>query len=364
MSGFINTTLHHTPQLHDPMSDWHEIVSNSIVSGNDMARALPVHAAEINTVAAEYPLRVNAYYLSLIQKKGDGVWEQAIPDIREIEDTTGLDDPLCEEGQSPVPHLTHRYPDRVLFLVSSQCAMYCRHCMRKRKVGTDFIVTEDTIREGIDYIRKTKSIRDVLISGGDPLMLEDTVLESILKRLSEIDHLAFLRIHTRMPCTLPQRITPDLCRMLKKYHPLYMNTHFNHPNEITPEARRACALLADSGIPLGCQTVLLKGVNDTPSVMKTLMRKLLEIRVRPYYLHHPDLVRGTGHFRTSIRTGIKIIKALRGHMSGMAIPHYVIDLPGGGGKIPLLPEYIKGERDGRLVVENFTGQTYEYPLDE
>jgi len=344
-------------------TDWHDILMDSIVSAEQLAKVLPIDSDEIKQVTAHYPMRINPYYLSLIHTPGDGIWKQAVPDIREISDPSGMADPLCEEDQSPVPNLTHRYPDRVLFLVSNRCALYCRHCMRKRKVGASHVVTDETIREGITYIRKTKSVRDVLISGGDPLLLEDDQLERILQQLSAIEHVDFLRIHTRIPCTLPHRITPALCRMLSKYHPLYINTHFNHPAEITAEASRACSLLANSGIALGCQTVLLKGVNDQPAVMKQLMRQLLRIRVRPYYLHHPDVVRGTGHFRTSIKEGLNIIKSLRGHISGMGIPHYVIDLPGGGGKIPLLPEYIKEKHNGMLIVENYQGKRFEYPLE-
>ena len=305
-------------------------------------------------------MRINPYYLSLIKNKGEHIRKQAVPDLIETEDKSGLDDPLCEEIQSPVPNLTHRYPDRVLFMVSNQCAMYCRFCMRKRKVGRPFTVTDSTIDSGIDYIRKNNTIREVVISGGDPLLLEDDAVNLLLKELRSIKHVEILHIHTRVPCTLPQRITKNLADILRRYHPLFVNTHFNHPDEITDEAALACALLADAGIPIGCQTVLLKGVNDNPSVMRILMKKLLTIRVRPYYIHHPDVVRGTSHLRVSIKEGLKIVKFLHGHASGICVPQYMIDLPGGGGKVPLLPEYVRSVTDGNIMVENYLGEAFVY----
>lgn len=341
-------------------SDWHDILSASIVTAAQLAKFLPVEESEVLKVTRRYPMRINPYYLSLISQKGDPIWKQAIPDIKEIRDSSDLDDPLSEEAQSPIPNLTHRYPDRVLFMVSNQCAMYCRHCMRKRKVGHPLVISDATIREGIKYIRQQKSIRNVIISGGDPLLLEDEALNIILERLYSISHLEIICIHTRVPCTLPQRVTKELAAMLKKFHPIFLNTHFNHPAEITPEAAKACTILADAGIPLGCQTVLLKGVNDNPAVMKLLMQNLLKIRVKPYYIHHPDPVKGTGHFRTSISNGLEIMKKLRGYVSGLGVPHYMIDLPGGGGKVPLLPEYVKGTYNGKLKVVNYKGDIFEY----
>ncbi len=307
-------------------------------------------------------MRINPYYLSLIRSAGDPLWKQAVPDIAELRDFLETDDPLTEEKQSPVPGLIHRYPDRVVFLVSSRCAVFCRHCMRKRKVGHPFVVTEKTIRDGILYIRENRAVRDVILSGGDPLLLEDEPLRDILEQIHGISHVETIRIHTRVPCTLPQRITPELAGMLKRFHPLFINTHFNHPDEITPEATLACSRLADAGIPLGCQTVLLKGVNDRPEIMVRLMRKLLSIRVRPYYIHQGDLVRGTGHFHTSVSKGLEIMAALRGHVSGMAVPQYMIDLPGGGGKIPLLPEYILEKRPDLWRIRTWDGRIVEYPL--
>jgi lysine 2,3-aminomutase len=314
---------------------WQEILSQSIASARDLSALVATDEAEIEKVISRYPMRINPYYLGLIKEKGDPFYAQAVPDIREFTDQEGYEDPLNEEGLSPVPGLTHKYPDRVLFLVSSRCAMYCRFCNRKRKVGKPSMVTKESIREGIAYIRKTPKIRDVLLSGGDPLLLSDRELHRILSEIRPIPHVDIIRIGTRVPCTLPQRITSDLVNMLRAFHPLYINTHFNHPAEITPEAALACARLAGVGIPLGCQTVLLKGVNDDPSVMRLLMEKLVSIRVRPYYLFQADLARGTSHFWTPVQKGLEIISYLREHASGLSVPHYAIDLPGGAGKVVL-----------------------------
>lgn len=296
---------------------------------------------EIQRVHATYPMRISSYYLDLIQQHGEPLFRQAVPDIRELNDPDGLDDPLDEENLSPVPNLVHKYGDRALFLISSECPVYCRFCTRKRKVGTPAMqITQQTIDEGIDYIARTPAIKDVLLSGGDPLMLSDHRLETIIKAIRAIPHVAIIRIGTRIPCTLPQRVTPQLAAMLKKYHPLYINTHFNHPAEITPQSSHACSLLADAGIPLGCQTVLLRGVNDSVAVIQELLYKLIAIRVKPYYLFQADLTRGTSHFRTTIETGQDIMRDLLGHVSGMAMPTYALDAPEGGGKIPLTPNYI------------------------
>ncbi len=296
---------------------------------------------DIAAVTEHYPMRITPYYLDLIKKAGSPLYRQAVPDIRELHDKDGMEDPLGEEDLSPVPNLVHKYPDRALFLVCSECAMYCRFCTRKRKVGKpQMVITDKTIKAGLEYLKKNTEIREVLISGGDPLLLNDARLEYILARLKEISSIEVIRIGTRIPCTLPMRITPELVGMLKKYHPLYINTHFNHPSEITDEATKACTLLADAGIPLGCQTVLLQGINDSPEILKQLFCKLLQIRVKPYYLFQGDLTRGTCHFRTRIETGLYIMKSLIGNTSGMAIPTYALDAPGGKGKIPLTPEYI------------------------
>jgi lysine 2,3-aminomutase len=314
---------------------WQGILSQSIVSARDLSALVATDEAESEKVVSRYPMCINPYYLKLIKEKGDPFYAQAVPDIREITDQEGYEDPLNEEGLSPVPGLTHKYPDRVLFLVSSRCAMYCRFCNRKRKVGSPSMVTKESIREGIAYIRKTPKIRDVLLSGGDPLLLSDGKLHRILTEIRSIPHVEIIRIGTRVPCTLPQRITPGLVNMLKAFHPLYINTHFNHPSEITMEATLASARLADAGIPLGCQTVILKGVNDDPWVMRSLMEKLVSIRIRPYYLFQGDLTRGTSHFWTPIKKGLEIISYLREYAPGICVPNYAIDLPEGAGKVVL-----------------------------
>ncbi|MFH0726089.1 MAG: KamA family radical SAM protein [Pseudomonadota bacterium] len=343
--------------------NWRDLLRRSITTAEALARHLSIDPITVSEVANCYPFRINPYYLSLIHHPKDPIWRQAIPDAAEIEDTMGMPDPLAEEVLSPVPNLIHRYPDRVVLLVSNQCAMYCRFCMRKRRVGpSQSISLEETMEAAADYIRKEPRVREVILSGGDPFLLETGTVEKILITLRSIPHVEIIRIHSRTPCTLPQRITPALTDMLKKYQPLYVNTHFNHPLEITPIAAAACARLADAGIPLGNQTVFLKGVNDSAEVMRELFQKLLQIRVRPYYLHHPDPVRGTGHFRPSVEKGIEIMAAIQGHTSGICLPHYMIDMPGGGGKVPLLPAYIRGREAGKLIVRTYSGKTYEYPV--
>ena len=342
--------------------DWRELLNQSINTADALGSRSDFNVDEIREVIKKYPMRINPYYLSLVESKDDPIWKQCIPDGRELTDPQGLDDPLHEEVDSPVPGLTHRYPDRVLLLVSNQCAMYCRFCTRKRKVGDPFKrITKEQIIKGIQYIREHKEVRDVVLSGGDPLLLKDSTLEWILRELRKVKHLEIIRIGTRVPCTLPQRVTPELCEMLKKYHPLYLNTHFNHPREVTKEAKKACEMLANAGIPLGCQTVLLKGVNDSPDVMKELMQKLLQIRVKPYYIYQCDLTRGVNHFRTKVDAGLDAIRALRGHTSGLAVPHYIIDAPGGGGKIPLLPEYVVERKEDSILLRNYEGELFEYP---
>lgn len=342
---------------------WRDILKNSIVSADKLYQRFNIDTDEIETVIKRYPMRVNPYYFALIQKINDPLWIQAIPSMSELEDEANPSDPLFEEGQSPVRSIIHRYPDRVIFLVSNKCAMYCRHCMRKRKVGDSslhFSGNGESIEKGLEYIRENKTISDVILSGGDPLLLETSELESVLSKIHKIAHVEIIRIHSRVLCTLPQRITSNLVSMLKNYQPLYINTHFNHPDELTKEASTASARLADAGIALGCQTVLLKGVNDSSETMAQLMKKLLKNRIRPYYLHHPDQVKGTGHLRPSITEGLKIMADLRGHNSGLCVPQYMIDLPGGGGKVPLLPDYIQQKAGGSIVVKNFEGKLFEY----
>lgn len=342
---------------------WREILGESITTVDGLCRRFPLAREDLEPVVRQYPMRINPYFLSLIREPGDPLWRQAVPDPAELGDLLPDPDPLAEEAQSPVPGLIHRYPDRVVFLVSSQCAMFCRHCMRKRRVGHPFAAAGDDLASGIDYIRETPAIRDVILSGGDPLLLsDDRLLDGILAPLRAIGHVEILRLHTRVPCTLPQRVTDPLVRSLKALSPLYVNIQFNHPDEITDASARACARLADAGIPLGCQTVLLRGVNDDPETMRRLMRKLLAIRVKPYYLHQGDLVKGTGHFRTPIQRGLEIMEALRGHLSGLCVPQFMIDLPGGGGKIPLLPEYVLEKRNTEWYVQTFDKKIVAYPV--
>jgi lysine 2,3-aminomutase len=296
----------------------------------------------------------------LIEQVDDPIWRQCVPNLCELAND-GLYDPLAEENLAPVPAIIHHYPDRVIYLVSGSCAGYCRFCTRKRKVGcSNMALSFRELREGIDYIAATPQIHDVIFSGGDPLVLPDSVLQDLLARVFAIPHVEIIRIGTRVPVTLPERITDRLCTMLKKFQPLYLNTHFNHPRELTEQAAEACARLADAGIVLGNQTVLLRGINDRPEIISELFRGLLRLRVRPYYLHHMDLTRGTGHFRTSVKTGLKIMHSLRGPVSGLASPHYVIDLPGGKGKVPLVPEYIKRQGDV-LLIRAADGSIVEYP---
>jgi lysine 2,3-aminomutase len=342
------------------MEMWQKSLGAAIDSPEELAARFTIDPGPLKEVAAQYPMRITPYYLGLIKEVGDPLWRQCVPDPLELADYKQLPDPLDEERLSPVPCLIHRYPDRVVWLVSMACAVYCRFCMRKRSVGCmGMPVNADAWARALGYIGANRQIRDVILSGGDPLLLEDDILESILTRLRKITHVQIIRIGTRAPVTLPERITPKLCRILKSLNPVYVNTHFNHPLEITRESSIACARLADAGIPLGNQTVLLRGINDDPSVIKRLMQLLLTIRVRPYYIHQMDLVRGTGHFRTPVKRGVEIMEGLRGHTSGLATPYYVIDLPGGKGKVPVVPPYL--ERHGeRLLLRNYLGEKIEY----
>lgn len=320
---------------------------------------LSLSAAEQN-VAARYPHKISSYYAGLINKIGDPIWRQCMPDSQELHDCGQLDDPLSEEQLSPVTGLIHRYPDRVVLLVSKRCATYCRFCMRKRMVGcNDAPISAQELEAAITYIRNHPEINDVILSGGDPLMLDDRSLHKILSGIRSIPSVQIIRIGSRIPVTLPARITKELCRMLSKFHPIYINTHFNHPSEITEQSASACAMLANAGIVLGNQSVLLKGVNDNLETMGELLKGLLAIRVKPYYLHQMDLVKGTSHFRTSVNVGLNLIGGVRGHISGLAIPHYVIDLPGGKGKVPLLPEDVKRVGD-TLHIRTYRGEEVVY----
>jgi len=343
------------------MELWQELLRKSVDSGKDLVNRFnfdPQMAERLNKL---FHIRINPYYLSLIRYPGDPIWLQCIPDERELLEDGLLEDPLNEDRDSPVQSITHRYPDRVLFLVTSQCSMYCRFCTRKRKVGDSSKINMKFLQDGINYIAEHKEIRDVILSGGDPLMLTDYMLEKVLQALREIPHVEIIRLGTKMPCVLPQRVTKKFCNMVKKYHPIYVNTHFNHPWECTPEAKLACNMLADAGVPVGNQAVLMKGVNDNPDVMLELMRKLLAMRVRPYYIYQADVTKGTNYFRTPVRVGLEIMDKLRGHTSGLAVPQFVIDAPGGGGKIPMLPQYVVGKNGNDIIVRNYKYDIYSYP---
>lgn len=317
---------------------------------------------------SKFPMSITPYYLSLIDKDNleyDPVFKQSFPSINELKVLkTDMKDPLHEDKDSPVPCITHRYPDRVLFLISNKCAMYCRHCTRKRKVGDqDSIPDKKEILAGIEYIKSRPEIRDVLLSGGDPLLLSDEYLDWVLTELRKIDHVEIIRIGTRTPVVLPYRITDDLIEMLKKHNPIWINTHFNHPRELTETSRRAIAKLADGGFPLGNQSVLLAGVNDCPRIMRSLVHKLVYNRVRPYYMYQCDLSEGLSHFRTPVGKGIEIIESLIGHTSGLCVPTYVIDAPGGGGKIPIMPNYLISWSTNKVILRNYEGviTTYREP---
>jgi lysine 2,3-aminomutase len=339
---------------------WRTALTENLVPFEELADKFHFDSAPLRQVISRYPFRLTRHYSNLIEQVDDPLWRQVVPDQRELRDEMQLPDPLNEAGLSPVPGLIHRYPDRVVWLVSNECAVYCRFCMRKRSVGCGAGEGRTPrLADVLAYIRANPSIRDVILSGGDPLLLEDEELETILSSLKQIPHLEMIRIGTRVPVTFPERITPAFAALLQRYQPLYINTHFNHPREINPASAAACRALADAGIPLGNQTVLLKGVNDDPVVMQALNRGLLQLRVRPYYLHQMDLVKGTAHFRTSVKSGLKIMASLRGHLSGMAVPYYVIDLPEGKGKVPLLPGQ-EITSDGLMRLKTYSGETVEY----
>lgn len=340
------------------MEAWEKSLKRCITSPEELSGLFRSQGADLTDVVRRYPMRITPYYLGLIREPGDPIWRQCVPDPEELNDLTQSPDPLHEERLSPVPGLIHRYPDRVVFLVSTACAVYCRFCMRKRGVGCQGM-SQAPVDQAVAYIASKPQIRDVILSGGDPLLLSDDRLDGILTALRRIPHVEIIRIGTRVPVTLPERITVKLARLLKRYQPLYLNTHFNHPREITEQSARACARLADAGIQLGNQSVLLKGVNDDPQVMRELMQRLLAIRVRPYYIHQMDLVQGTAHFRTRVADGVAVMAALRGHTSGLAVPHYVIDLPGGKGKVEVTSARFSGD-GSRLTVSNYLGEEIEY----
>ena len=361
------------PEVTDAQwNDWRWQVQNRIETLEDLKKYIHLTPAEedgVKQTLKTLRMAITPYYLSLINPEdpNDPVRRQAIPTGFETHQSAAdLLDPLHEDSDSPVPGLTHRYPDRVLFLITDQCSMYCRHCTRRRFAGQhDCESPAERIEKAIDYIAKTPQVRDVLLSGGDALLVSDQVLESIIKRLRAIPHVEIIRIGSRTPVVCPQRITPELVAMLSKYHPVWLNTHFNHSNEITEESAGACARLANAGVPLGNQTVLLRGVNDSVEVMKKLMCNLVKIRVRPYYIYQCDLSMGLEHFRTPVAKGIEIIEGLRGHISGYAVPTFVVDAPGGGGKIPVMPNYLISQGVGKVILRNYEGviTTYTEPMD-
>ncbi|MDO4754517.1 MAG: lysine 2,3-aminomutase [Bacillota bacterium] len=351
-------------------NDWKWQVRNRISTVEELKKYIPLTPEEekgVNSCLETLRMAITPYYLSLIDPNDphDPVRKQAIPTASELHvAASDQEDPLHEDGDSPVPGLTHRYPDRVLLLMTDQCSMYCRHCTRRRFAGqTDAAVGTNQIDAAIEYIRNTPVVRDVLLSGGDALLISDKFLEDTIKKLREIPHVEVIRIGSRTPVVMPQRITPELVNMLKKYHPIWLNTHFNHSNEITEESARACQLMADAGIPLGNQTVLLAGVNDCMHVMKKLVNDLVKIRVRPYYIYQCDLSMGLEHFRTPVAKGIEIIEGLRGHTSGYCVPTFVVDAPGGGGKTPVMPNYVISQNHNKVILRNFEGviTTYDEP---
>jgi lysine 2,3-aminomutase len=345
------------------MEQWQKTLAASVTRAAELADRYPrypVDTRALEAVTEQFPMRITPHYLGLIKEPGDPIWRQCVPDPLELKNDDLPTDPLNEKGFSPVAGLIHRYPDRAVWLVSAMCATLCRFCMRKHCIGRGELTDRVPGDEALDYLHRTPAIRDVILSGGDPFLLPDGVLQHVLSRLRKIPHVEIIRINTRAPVTLPERVTPGLCRLLKKYHPLYVNTHFNHPSEITSQAAEACSMLADAGIPLGNQTVLLRGVNDEPIVMKNLLQKLLTIRVRPYYIHQMDRVKGTRHFHVGVSRGLEIISGLRGHTTGLAVPYFVIDLPGGRGKVPLLPDDVQ-RRGDTLLVRNYQGEVVEYP---
>jgi lysine 2,3-aminomutase len=350
-------------------NDWRWQLKNRITSLQQLQRLLPTLTPEehAGTLLAnkKLALAITPYFFNLIDAADENcpIRRQVVPRIEETHAAPWeMSDPCGEDAHSPVPGLVHRYPDRVLFLVTDRCASYCRYCTRSRMVsnatGYDF---HPEFERQIEYVLQHTEVRDVLLSGGDPLLLSDEKLEHLLSRLRAIPHVEFLRIGTRIPIFLPQRITPELCAMLRKYHPLFISVHSNHPRELTTEVRDALGRLADAGIPLGNQSVLLRHVNDDPVVMRALLQKLLMCRVKPYYLYQCDLITGSAHLRASVRKGLEIMESLRGHTTGYAVPQYVIDAPGGGGKVPINPEYVLSHNADRVVIRNFEGRIFEYP---
>lgn len=347
---------------------WRQQLKNRLVKLEDVEKIINLTVSEKRAICysqGRLKMAITPYFASLMDKSNPNcpIRKQVIPSIEEFQTSvTELSDPCGEEHDTVAPGVVHRYPDRVLLLITDACAVYCRHCTRRRIVGSsEATLSDEEFEEAIDYIKGNKNIRDVLVSGGDPLVLSDEKLDEVIGRIRKIPHVEIIRIGTRVPVVMPQRITENLCATLKKYHPIFISIHFNHPKEISQEVRVACEMLADSGFPLGSQTVLLRGVNDKPSIMIELMHELLKIRVRPYYIYQCDLAPGTNHFRTPVSTGIRIIESLRGHTTGYAVPTFVIDAPGGGGKIPVNPDYVVSKSRKAVILKNYQGKVFIYP---
>ena len=352
-------------------NDWQWQVRNRITNIDQLKAVLPLTEQEEDALTDSLGMlrmAVTPYYMSLIDPEDpeDPVRKQAIPTAKETHvSPADLLDPLHEDSDSPVPGLTHRYPDRGILMVTDQCSMYCRHCTRRRKAGeTDRAYGRDTIQACIDYIRRTPTFRDVILTGGDPLLVSDEMLDWLLGELRSIPHLEIIRLGTRTPVVMPQRITENLCKIIRKHHPIWVNTHFNHPFEITEASKAACERLADAGAPLGNQSVLLRGVNDDPYIMRELCHQLTRMRVRPYYIYQCDLSTGIEHFRTPVAKGIEIMEYLRGHTSGLAVPTYIVDAPGGGGKIPVMPNYLISMSDKKVILRNYEGVITAYTEPE
>lgn len=348
-------------------NDWKWQVRNRVSDVETLGEIIKLtekEKEEIGEVLGKFRMGITPYYASLMDPEDPNcpVRMQAVPTIMETHTSDAdLDDPLAEDEDSPVPGITHRYPDRILFLITDQCSMYCRHCTRRRFAGQqDAGVPKERIDNALEYVRNTPEVRDVLLSGGDALLVSDELLEYIISELRKIDHVEIIRIGSRTPVVLPQRITDDLVNMLAKYHPVWLNTHFNHSAEVTPEAVEACRKLADAGVPLGNQSVLLRGVNDCTHIMKNLVHDLVKARVRPYYIYQCDLSTGIEHFRTKVAKGIEIIEGLRGHTSGYAVPTFVVDAPGGGGKTPVMPQYLISQSPTKIALRNYEGVITTY----
>jgi lysine 2,3-aminomutase len=349
-------------------NNWKWQIKNRIASAEQLSKIISIREKdriEIDACLEKFKMAITPYYASLIDANDPNcpIRRQSIPSIRELlVCPCDMADPLSEDSFSPVENIVHRYPDRVLFLLTRKCAMYCRHCTRRRVVGEeDFSIGGKTLDKALKYIKDNPVIRDVLLSGGDPFVMSEAFLENIISKLRDIPHVEIIRIGTRTPVVLPMRINDNLIDMLKKYQPIWINTHFNHPKEITRDSIKACEKIVDAGIPLGNQSVLLRGVNDSTDILKELFLKLVKMRVRPYYLYQCDLAQGIGHFRTPVETGINIMRDLRGNISGYAVPTFVIDAPGGGGKIPINPEYLISMDEEQVVMRNYKGEIYKYP---